>query len=100
MDSSTNIDTSLQETVAVADGFDQEQLGPATTRTEVAPALSGGAKNWIKENPGQMALLVASTITMIVPGILSGPIIWMMGFGSSGPILGKKFTIFSPQAVS
>lgn len=70
------------------------------TRTEGALALPGGVGNWIKENPGQMAMLVASTVTMIVPSLVSGPILWMLGFGSSGPIFGKKFTIFSAYVVS
>jgi hypothetical protein len=101
MDAFTNIDASLQDTTAAADEFAQDQLEePAMTRTEGALALPGGVGNWIKENPGHIAMLVASTVTMILPGLVSGPILWMLGFGSSGPILGKKFTILSPHFTS
>jgi hypothetical protein len=47
------------------------------------------AAGWVKSNPAQTAMLIANTISMVIPGIVSDPLLWILGFGGKGPILGE-----------
>lgn len=47
------------------------------------------AKEHIKNNPKMSAFQALSMLLLSVPGLVVGPVLAAMGFGSAGPLAGK-----------
>ncbi|TKA81010.1 hypothetical protein B0A49_01521 [Cryomyces minteri] len=47
--------------------------------------IPGQLKDWLEVNPGQTAFYVANGLLFIFPGLLTGPLIWSLGWTSTGP---------------
>ena len=46
-------------------------------------------KDWIQEHPYQTAFHVVNGVVTIAPGLVTTPLLGLMGFGSLGPKAGK-----------
>jgi hypothetical protein len=51
------------------------------------------AGNWMAVNPGKTAFYASSGLTILVPGVISAPILWATGFGVTGIQAGKSSTV-------
>jgi hypothetical protein len=47
-------------------------------------------KTWITENPYQTTFYVANGIVFFYPSLITGPVLWGLGWTSSGPRAGKQ----------
>lgn len=51
--------------------------------------LPENIQNWIKAHPYQTAFHVVSGVVFFAPAAASGPVLYLLGFGSLGPRAGK-----------
>jgi hypothetical protein len=51
----------------------------------------------IKAHPYQTAFHVVNGVVFLAPGLVTGPILWGMGFGSLGPVAGELSYIIIPD---
>lgn len=47
------------------------------------------AKEHLKNNPKMSAFQALSVLLLLVPGLVVGPVLTAIGFGSAGPLAGK-----------
>jgi hypothetical protein len=50
-------------------------------------------KTWITEHPYQTIFHVANGIVFFYPGLVTGPVLWTLGWTSTGPRGGKQPTL-------
>ncbi|MCJ1434376.1 hypothetical protein MMC27_003744 [Xylographa pallens] len=51
-------------------------------------------KDWIQEHPYQTAFYVANGIVFIAPGLVTSPLLGLLGFGSLGPKAGSAASVY------
>lgn len=56
-------------------------LGPAGNRLETLPEE---VLVWIKAHPIQTAAFLASSVTLVAPGLVSAPVLYALGWGGAG----------------
>ncbi|EKD20066.1 uncharacterized protein L3040_002256 [Drepanopeziza brunnea f. sp. 'multigermtubi'] len=75
------------------DTFGKEKLGPAMDQTGKALDVFGKEKlgpameltgDLIKKNPGAAAAIAASGLTFVAPFLVTGPLLWVFGWGGTG----------------
>ncbi|KAK5003433.1 hypothetical protein LTR60_006836, partial [Cryomyces antarcticus] len=66
----------------LSEKFDQAKEHVYEVSWENTP---GQLKGWLKANPGQTAFYVANGVMFIFPGLLTGPLVWSLGWTSIGP---------------
>lgn len=47
-------------------------------------------KTWITEHPYQTTFYIANGIVFFYPGLITGPVLWSLGWTSIGPRAGKQ----------
>lgn len=72
--------------VEKAGEYAKENAGPAMEKVG----------EYVKENPGKSALWAASGLTVLVPGLVSAPVLWAFGWGSTGVRAGESFYFYVP----
>ncbi|KAF4616223.1 hypothetical protein G7Y89_g15183 [Cudoniella acicularis] len=90
-----NVAPYIEVTMTAVDDFDKKTLRPALGNA-LGPALdqmgireeveefSGKAADWVKENPGSAAMIVTGFFPSFVPGVVSAPFLWALGYGGNG----------------
>lgn len=68
------VEGSMGQAMTEAGKFAEEKFKPAIEK--------GG--NYVKNNPGTAAMVAASVLSFAAPGIVSGPVLWVFGWGSNG----------------
>ncbi|KAL5325681.1 hypothetical protein ACEPPN_006810 [Leptodophora sp. 'Broadleaf-Isolate-01'] len=69
--------------------FGKEKIGPKVlevgeyVRENAGPAVKKTGE-YVKENPGMTAVYAVSGLTILVPGLVSGPALWVFGWGGLG----------------
>ena len=77
----------LLPVVEKAGEYAKENAGPAMEKVG----------EYVKENPGKSALWAASGLTVLVPGLVSAPVLWAFGWGSTGVRVGESFYFYVPS---
>ena len=52
--------------------------------------LPNEVKTWITEHPYQTTFHIANGIVFFYPGLVTGPVLWSLGWTSTGPRAGKQ----------
>lgn len=77
-----HLEGSLANTATTIDEFSKDKLG-----LDIAEA-GAAAGNWVKEHPIQAGLMAVSAVTFAAPGLVSAPVLSVLGWGSAGPAAG------------
>jgi hypothetical protein len=51
--------------------------------------LPGQAKTWIAEHPYQTAFYIVNGVAFFFPSLMTGPLLWSLGWTSNGPRAGR-----------
>ncbi|MCJ1378291.1 hypothetical protein MMC17_001388 [Xylographa soralifera] len=85
---------SMKERLAAVEYDKLPDVLKAAKEQIVAIDYFGEIEDWIKEHPYQTAFYVVNGIVFIAPGLITAPLLGLMGFGSLGPKAGSAASAF------
>jgi hypothetical protein len=55
--------------------------------------LASRLRQWVKEHKTQTALILAGGVVIIAPGLITWPLLNLLGFSSGGVVAGTSFAL-------